>query len=352
MIRPDQKRISRIVDDHGRIVSETNARGQTTTYVYDVAGRVTKISPPGAFADTSIVYWSTGNGLKQTITRGNSRTVTTYDGFIRPILVQAMDLTGHSPARYTKTRYDALGRTVFASFPSHSPNPTTGVDTSYDALGRVTQVRETVAPYATTRTAYLSGNKVQVTDPIGARTTTTYQAWGAPSTVQASLIQQTLGMTTSMTYDAWGNLTSASQGGVTQTWTYDSRFRLCNHFTPEQNGTVYAYDNANQVTYMARGQGTGCSSNAADRIHYTYDAMGRQTLINFPAGTTDISKTYDANGNLLTSKRGGVNWTYAYNELDLLTQETLRIDGRTYETSHGYNTTGHLSSMNTPSGTG
>ncbi|MEO1323889.1 MAG: RHS repeat-associated core domain-containing protein [Pseudomonadota bacterium] len=160
------------------------------------------------------------------------------------------------------------------------------------------------------------------------------------------------GTTTTMTRDIWGNITNLNQSSglngytvnVDRKFWYDNRFRLCRHRAPEFGDELFAYDNANQLTMSSRGEAAGstCGTpSAARRIAFTYDAMGRQTLINFPSGTPDISKTYDANGNVLTTNRGGVNWTYFYNELDLMTKENLTIDGRSYLTTHGYDNTGY-----------
>ncbi|MEL6857181.1 MAG: RHS repeat-associated core domain-containing protein [Pseudomonadota bacterium] len=349
LTRPDGNSFSRVIDNNGWVTSETDARGTAFSFGYDIMGRLTNVNRPGSWADTSLSYAHSASGVTQTVTRGNSRSVIAYDTFLRPTLVQEVDLSGNSGARFVKTTYDALGRVIFTSFPSFSSNPTTGTNTTYDALGRVTQMQENVAPFATTATAYLPGNKSRVTDPSGAQTTTTFQAYGSPSMNKATSIQQPLGMTTSMAYDVWGNLVSATQGGFTQTWTYDSRLRVCNHYAPEEGGTVYDYNDANEVTYMLRG-GIGCGSNSGNRVFYTYDQLGRTTLINYPGGTPDVSITYDANGNVMQNSRGGAVWTYAYNDMDMLTSEVLSIDGRTYASSYGYDSTGNLSSQNTPGG--
>lgn len=346
--QPDNTTFSFAVDNNGWITSATNPRGFTTSLSYNSMGWLTNVNRPSPWADTSVSYaWGSG-GITTTETRGNHRLVTTHDGMNRPVLVRTADLSGNAPSVYTKTTYDGLGRTTFTSFPSTSANPTTGVDTSYDGLGRVVQLRENVSPYATTSTSYLVGHKIRVTDPVGAQTTTTYRAFGVPTFNEPSLIQQPESMTTSLSYDSWGNLTAAAQGGFTQTWTYDSRLRLCNHFTQEQGGSVFAYNNANEISYTALGQGNGCSSNSADRIHYTYDAMGRQTLINYPSGTPDIAVSYDANGNMIQNSRGGVVWTYVYNSLDLTTEEKVVLDSRTYRTQYVYDNNANLSTQTTP----
>ena len=289
--------------------------------------------------------------MRQTATTGTQSNITSYDAFLRPTLVHQQPLSGGGRSIYTRTRYDALGRVVFASFPSESSTASTGTDTTYDALGRVTRTRENVTPFATTRTAYLSGNRVQVTDPVGNRTTTTRSGYASPNDGNPTSIAQPEGVTTAMSYDIYGNLLTATQGGKTQRWAYDSRLRLCAETTPETATTRYQYDNANQVTAYARGQAAGCGTlSSAERIANTYDPLGRVTAINYPGSTPDVSMSYDANGNLLTNNRGGANWTYTYDTTDQLLSETLKIDGRTYATSYTYNSNGAVTGQTTPGG--
>lgn len=130
---------------------------------------------------------------------------------------------------------------------------------------------------------------------------------------------------------------------VTRQFWYDGRFNLCRHRAPEFGDELFWYDNANQLQWSSRGEATGSTCvvpSSSRRTRFNYDAMGRTTSIDYPTGTADIFKTYDANGNVLTANRGGVNWTYFYNELDLMTKENLTIDGRSYLTTHGYDSTG------------
>ncbi|MEO1965565.1 RHS repeat-associated core domain-containing protein [Hyphomonas sp.] len=354
--------ITKVVNDKGWVTSETNPRGYSTGFGYNNMGWLTSITRTGSWADTAISYSLNNNGVTQTITRGNSREIVTYDNFLRPIVVQAVDLKGYSASIFTKMTYDALGRQVFASFPSNTSNPSSGTNTSYDALGRVTQTAENVSPYATTSMAYLAGNKIRVTDPTNAQTTTTYRSFGAPGTDTVMSVLDAMGTTTTFTRDIHDNLTSLNQSGttsgynvnITRNFWYDNRFRLCRHYAPEFGHELFAYDNADQMKYSSRGEagGSSCATPSSSiRTAFTYDAMGRQTNVSFPSGTPNIVKTYDANGNPLTVNRGGVNWTYAYNELDLLTSETLAIDGRTYALSHGYDSTGSVSSRTLPDST-
>jgi YD repeat-containing protein len=54
--------------------------------------------------------------------------------------------------------------------------------------------------------------------------------------------------------------------------------------------------------------------------------------------------------NPLTVNRGGVNWTYAYNELSLPTSATLALDARTYAQGYTYSNAAALTGYTLPSG--
>ncbi len=220
---------------------------------------------------------------------------------------------------------------------------------------------QNVAPFATTSYAYLAGNKTRVTDPEGNQTTTTLTAFGRPTKGEVTRIAQPLGKITDMTYDIYGNLLTATQYGnqngfnvtSTQKYYYDTRLRLCRHSVPETGDTLYQYDNANQVTGLAKGQsaGTACTAPpAASRIASTYDNLGRVTLVNFPGSTPDISNDYDDNGNVTRRLRGTSDWRYTYDNANQITEEKLLIDGRTYTTGYDYNSIGALSSQTFPTG--
>ncbi|MEM1035628.1 MAG: RHS repeat-associated core domain-containing protein [Pseudomonadota bacterium] len=356
---PDGTSVSYIVDNDGRVTSMTDGRGTVTSYGYNTSGWLNLINRPGSWADTVITYSGLGNGVVQTSTRGNSRSVITYDGMNRPILVKTEDATGAAASVYVKTSYDALGREVFTSLPSHSANPTIGLDTVYDALGRVKQTQENTAPFATTTTDYLSNNRIRVTDPENGITTTTYQAFGAPATDEAMIVSDPTGTTTTITRDTYGNIKTLNQASglngynvnVTRSFWYDSRLRLCRHYAPEFGHELFAYNNANELISQSRGDtaGSSCATpNAGIATTYQYDLMGRQKTIDFPSGSPDIYKTYDANGNLLTVNRGGRNWTYTYDPLNHLRSETLNIDSESFLIEHFYNFSGHIMGRRLP----
>ncbi|MEO1040184.1 MAG: hypothetical protein AAFX09_11615, partial [Pseudomonadota bacterium] len=358
--RPDATTLSRIVDDNGWVTSLTDPNGTTTGYGHNSMGWLTLINRPAGFADTTVSYTGLGSGLTQTVNHGALRTIRTLDGFHRPTRIEQRAISGGGGSIFTRFEYDELGRTVFASFPSTGSNPATGVETTYDGLGRVIETRENVAPFATITTQFLTDNRIRVTDPSGNVTTTWRSGWGGPDDGVPVRIDHPLGLTTEMTHNVFDNLLTARQFGThsgftvdeTQSWTYDARQRLCRHVTPETGATQYTYDAAGQVLTVARGMSPtaacGTAGSSARTVH-GYDLLGRLTSVNYPDASPDVAMSYDANGNLMTADRGATAWTYTYDVMNQLTEEELVVDGRTYETRHAYETDGRYRSIRTPS---
>ncbi|GGY57285.1 RHS repeat-associated core domain-containing protein [Parvularcula lutaonensis] len=361
--RPDGVVLSRAVNNFGELTSQTDGRGTTITYGYDGAGRLTLINRPSGYADTTLTYTGLGSGLTQTITYGTKRTIVAYDAMLRPTLETKTVSSGGGAPVYHRFEYDALNRTVFTSFPSAAQSAPDGVNTTYDGLGRTVQVQETVAPFATVVTSYLSDNRVQVTDAEGNATTTWRSGWGDPHDGELVRIDDPLGLRTDMTYDVLGYLLSARQHGShsgftvdeTQTWAYDSQRRICRHVTPQSGHTLYEYDAVGQMTGGERGanSGSGCASlNSSRRVLTSFDVLGRVDTINFPDASPDIDFDYDNNGNLTRAARGSAIWTYAYNTMNRKTAETLTIDGRTYTSSYSFTANDRLVGRFTPAGRG
>lgn len=335
LTRPDGVTVNRTVDNNGWVTSQTDGNNVTTFYGHNAMGWLTVINRPSPWSDTAIAYSGLGAGLVQTSTRGNARSITTYDRYHRPTTVQQVDLSGVASSTYTTFQYDGLGRTVFASLPSFAPTGAPGIATTYDGLGRV--LTETMtADASVTSYSYGPNNSVSVIDPEGNTTTTHSSGFASPDDGNPVTIAQPEGMTTTMTYDIWGNLTSATQGGFTQSWAYDNELRLCRHRVPERQGDLFDYNDADELILKEEGaSATSCGSiTPSNAVSYTYDALGRPTFIDYPAGTSDIAMTYDNNGNMLTNTRGGASWSYAYNAMDLVTSEVLSIDGKLFTIAH------------------
>jgi YD repeat-containing protein len=219
---------SAVVNDIGWIASVTDETGATMSYGYDAMGRINRITYPvgdtTVWTDTTITFVPVGsaeygiaaNHWRQTVSTGNGRKVTYYDALWRPVLMREYDTADVAgTSRFTATAYDAMGRVTFASYPSTSSSPTTGVWTEYDPLGRVTSVTQDSEPSPlVTTTAYLSGFQTRVTDPRGNATTTQFMAYDQPSFDQPTQIDAPEDTRTVIDRDPFGKPTAITRGAT------------------------------------------------------------------------------------------------------------------------------------------
>ena len=196
---------SALVNGDGTIASTTDELGYTSSYSYDAMGRLKKVTYPTGdtnYGGTAIA-WNASNrtfaavataeyGLPAghwTLTEqtGNGKTTTFFDAQWRPVLVLTQDSGNAASKSFVVNRYDTSGRVIFASYPVASltsiTDTLTGMSTTYDALGRPTQVRQdSELGVLTTTTDYL-GFQTRVTNPRGYQTTTSFQVFDTPMPV-------------------------------------------------------------------------------------------------------------------------------------------------------------------------
>ena len=376
---------SLVVDDLGEIKSITDQALHTTQYNYDAVGRVSQITYPYDSSIDSAQWYpkvftytyvtSAERGLaaghwRRTITQGSYTDTTYFDAELRPVLD---DSSNGSADINTGFNYDWRGLTTFSSYPM-SGAPTlqsawTGVNSIYDALGRLTQSQQdSEQGTLTTKTQYIGGPGTQVTDPKLNVTTTYFQAFDEPVYNAPWSISAPEGVTQSITRDIYGEPTAITQSGTyngstlsfTKSLIYDSYHRLCRTVEPETGSTVMSYDAANNLLWSAEGQsisGTACSQSsvaAAAQIVRTYDGMNQVRTIVPPSGTQSTTYTYDALGHVHTAVSGVATQGFAYNSLGDLTGESLQVAGSgfTWALGYGYDAYGHRSTATYPAGTG
>ena len=356
--RSDNRWLYSTVDDNGWLLTSKDAANNLTSYNYDAMGRLTLLNPP-LYADTVIGYNFSGGGAVQTITQGDSQSIITYDSLFRPVLEQTKDLTTNI-SHYVNTDYDALGRAVFSSFPSAIASEMDGTDITYDALGRTTKTRETVAPYAEVNTAYYNQHRKRVTDAEGNITTTYHNGYGGGGYGEVIKIFQPEQIYSIMVRNIHGELERAYQFGTLngvyasthKYYYYDDQRRLCRFRTTEGGTTLYDYDAAGQMIASAKGQayGTSCAApSGSNLVSQSYDVLGRPDVTDFyDPSTPDIDRTYDFNGNITALTRDGYNWTYGYTGNLQLNYERLAIDGKVYLTRYTYDAQGRRDGIRHP----
>jgi RHS repeat-associated protein len=306
----------------GRLESTTDPMGVTTTYTYDVEGRVTEV-----------------------IDEDGEKTITDYDDFGRPTVVT-----------------DPLGETT---------------TTTYGSDGRVASVEDREG-HDTTFTYDDAGRPHTTTDARSGVTERQY----TPAGRLASETDAT-GRTTSYHHDSAGRQTEVElPSGATTTTTYDEDGRIETVTSPEGRLTSYTYDDLGRVetvadprtgttttTYWPTGEVKTRTDATGGEVAYSYDGGGRVVTVTDPL-TRVTTYDYDSRGNRTMrtdAKSGEREWhwnladqivetvdpldrstTYTYDDLGRL---DVKTDGAARTETYGYDEAGQVTSVTYASGT-
>jgi len=306
---PDGQTTTLTYDPNGNVLTQTTS-GLTTSFAYDDAGRLAKLTLPG----DRILSYSYTDGRVGAITDGLGNSIHySYDSRGRRVTEAIKDPQGG--LRWTLGRaYDAQGNLSKLLFPGNAKesyeydanrNLTKTIDPvstetsiSYDALDR--QLTTTVAGDAISALGYdRQDNVTSVTDARNHITTSTWDDFGNERSIQAP----DTGLS-KLSYDLAGNLTSK---------------------TDVKNQTVA----------------------------YTYDALNRPVKQTYPNAARDILLTYDTArpGKLSAIQEEFSNRSFTYNNQGQVTAETCSIGSTTATVAYGYDAaTGDLASITYPSG--
>lgn len=375
------------VNDNGWITSVTDETGSKTCYDYDDMGRLETLTQPSEAApgvcntsawsattlefeqSSATIYGIPAGHWRQTVNTGNARMIRYFDAMWRPLVTEEFDTNNPTDTkRFQRFAYHPGGQVSFASYPGTTHALTTGTWTEYDALGRVTAAaQDSELGLLTTTTQYLGGFRTRVTNPRGFDTTTAYQAFDEPGYDRPTAIAAPLGAYTHITRDVFGktlqlrrsNSVSPTGGtGINRTYTYNGNQELCRMVEPETGATLMGYDDAGNLAWSAAGlaSGTACHSTgltgtiSPQRVARTYDARNRVITVDYPAGTDDITTTYEADGAVSSVTTGIATLEYDYNRRRLLTSERLVWNANDWLTGYAYTANGHAAVVTYPDG--
>uniref|UniRef100_A0A831UGN7 RHS repeat protein n=1 Tax=Geobacter metallireducens TaxID=28232 RepID=A0A831UGN7_GEOME len=364
----------------GKIISITDANGNSTTFAYDDAGNLASVTDAASRATT--FAYDAGTNRLTTITDPAGKEYTfTYNGSYLAAVTwpdtsswqytydaKGFMLTKTDPlGKVTTYEYDANRRVILGTNPAGQtkgvayPTATTTVKSStftdnnggewtytYDSHNGLLTEKIDPLGKSTTYTYDANRNLTRETAPDGSTTSYTYDGAGNMLTMTDAL-----GKTTTYSYNSLGQVTSTTDPlGLTTTSSYDAKGRLTETVDPLGAKTTYVYD--------AQGNLTSVTNPLNQTTSYTYDDAGNQTSVTEPGGGT-TSFTYDAMGNMLTQtdSQGKVT-TFAYDGryrlatvtdplgnvttygYDVKGNKTSQTDANGNETRYEYDDEGHL----------
>jgi len=281
-------------NDRGDVTQKTDATGAVWTYTFDPYGnKLSETDPLGRTKTTT--FDGQNDPLVQTDALGNV-TTNTYNQY-RQLLTTA-DPLGH----VTTNSYDAYGNLV----------------ATMDALGNTTTY---------TRDAH--GNPLTTTDPLGHVTTYVYDAAG-----DVTQTTDPIGHLTSKTYDANGNKTSetttrTNASGAVETLLTTYALDALGHVT----ATVYPDGTTTSTAYTATGKRASSTDELGRTTNYAHDMSDRLVTTTRPDATT-VTQGYDAENHRtsMTDPAGNTN-SYAYDPVGRLMKTTF-ADGNGTSTTY------------------
>ena len=329
-------------NSEGLVETRTDANGLVTSYTYtteDLIATMTETPPTGGGATrvTSYEYDGAGNVTKIT-TPDNIVIDMTYDEFNRRVTLE------NNLGEKITTTYDEAGNVVNTVTTNPDDSESSSAIQSYDSLNRLL---ETLMPHdvntdASTQRSYdLAGNLTGTTDPKGNSASMSYDDGNR-------LISETDrdNGVTQYQYDDLGNIDQAiAPNGTTTTYVYDSLSRQTSETSPDRGALTYTYDLANNLATVTDARGITAT--------YTYDDLNRITQIAYPDTTENVTFTYDTCtfgvGRLCsrTDESGTYNFTYdAYGNI---TQQEYISTTTSFTTSYTYDVGHQLTQMVLPS---
>jgi RHS repeat-associated protein/uncharacterized repeat protein (TIGR01451 family) len=342
---PDGSTTVHAIDADGNLGGLTDPAGREIGIAVDTEGRRESVTRPSGSVFEEIHDPETGLVLSRTHAEGGTTTFTYAEILLDPGFACHEIAEINFPDGTTrKHTFDGSGNPLTVT----DRNGSTWTYT-YNSLGKLTSVTN---PLGGTQTlAYDgSGNLASWTDAAGNTTTYTYDALSRLVTIdytgpairtytydyanRITSIGDDTGTVQAFSFDANGRLVEETVSDGTTAWTFDDSDRMSTMTLPSGDTLAFAYDNRSRITsvtmgdrvvdysFDAAGELISVSAPGLGEVTRTLDAGGR------PASTTDaegrsIAYSLDANG-LTTSATGpgGEAWTYTYDSMGRVIERT------------------------------
>jgi YD repeat-containing protein len=351
-------------DSLGNPQTVTDPNDQTTTFTYDILSRVKTVTPPfpsGEHStgptDPTITFTYDVDGNLTEVDLPTDELGQPY--FLRMGYDSKNRLTYLSDAQQNAIVYDytkgrVTEKSLYTGFVDLTNRGVRVGDATfeYDTAGRLVKAFNPLFADGSVFTGITpdgSGNPVTVTDENSRTDNRLYDALNRLTQIQQI---RSGTFTTGFGYDALSNVTRVTDAASKATdYTYDDLGRLVKVVSPDTGTTLYLYDPAgNLVTKIEDFTGSARTTN------YTYDGLNRLKSAEFPTDpawtfTYDTDPALNQVGRLASVTNGIVTTSLEYTARGKVAAESTTIGGKTYALHYGYDASGNVVLMATPSGT-
>jgi RHS repeat-associated protein len=324
-------------DAHDRPLSVTAPAGVATTYVYDGFGDVIQESSPNT--GTSVYYYDSDGNVTKRVASTGAITQYTYDALDR-VLTKTFPADSAENVSYV---YDQNGHGAGVGRLTSVTDPAGTLSRTYDPLGNLlTDVRVNGTSTLTTSYSYDAANRVaSITYPSGAVVSYTRDIMGRITSVTAQAPgSSSAPVVSSIAWEPFGPYSALTFGnGVSETRSFDQDYRLTaitDAGASSLQNLTYAYYPTNNVETITDAVTPGNSQS------FSYDTL--QRLTQAQGGYGSYAYTYDGDGNRLSETQGTLTGTFGYQSgSDLLTSISI---GGTVIQAFGYTADGSVNTLN------
>ena len=301
--------ITRTYTERGSLATVTDAKGNRTTFTYDSYNRLIKTSYP---SPTSVGTSSTTDNeqlaydVKSQVTgrtlRDGKQITYSYDNLGRQTLMHMVNPVDAND-RDIATSYDLLGRVTQVDDGGGRK-----VQFGYDALGRkVSETPQLTGGVASTMQYDLGGRLTRLTWSDGFYVGYDYDTLGEMVAVRENGASSGVGVLATFAYDDMGHRTGLARGnGTSDAYAYDAAARLQSltlSAGTSSNAYSYAYNPAGQMVSRAM-TNDAYAWTPAVAINRSYTVNG----LNQYTASGSVAPTYDGRGNMTSA--GGVSYLY------------------------------------------
>lgn len=320
-------------DRKGNVTRETASGGDYKTYEYDGRNRL-----------TAVRYFKADG-------TGTFVTKYTYSASDQVLSMEDLKVSGSSQTRfrYTKYTYNDLGElTGYAEYDNSASIPASSMAYEYNADGQVTSVSYGKAENHVEGLAFAYQEDGRLADILAVMDS------GARNKLRSYAYTPDGKVSTIFDYHSFAS--GSTSDYIRRDYQYDRLKRVTEMVYrdsghPDKPKETYAYTYDKNSNILTEAIYSGYSLNVEERVNelrtHSYDALGRLISTEIQdknAGTSGtVTYTYDKAGNRLTMTEDGVTTSYTYNSLNqLLSARSADGDTVRSDISYSYDANGNL----------